>query len=309
MENMMGMKQKTALLGAVAALMFTGSAFASPSPAVPAGSKFISDNTFETLILCAADSSGLCGLTGGVASDFKGIGITQNVSSGGGFAGQTYGGFSGSPPPYLYSEFSGFVVRHIDAPTATTDGKIYLTGGQLNYYSFSAPLCNDGVTGVCGSKFVPDNTGTASSQIALVKGLGVGQTNLPTLWLGLTPVAEDSSGDTVIITIPFGSTLLTVGKSTADAFLDVNLLTPGTAGPDFEHCVMPDSFAPGGCADISYNASGETNKDPGTKTVWPVSGTDNLRQVINAPEPATLALFGAGLMGLGALRRRRKAKS
>jgi PEP-CTERM motif len=64
-------------------------------------------------------------------------------------------------------------------------------------------------------------------------------------------------------------------------------------------CSGPGSGGPG----TGNEGSGRTDFGSGGFSGFPTS------IVHPAPEPATLALFGAGLAGLGALRRRRKAKS
>ena len=161
----MGMKNKTAFLSTVAAVMLTGSAaWAAPIPGVPPFSKLITQTDFETLVTCATDGSGICP---GSPGPFQGVGLVSTVSEDGTFLNRTYGTGAPNPPPFLYNEFSGFTVRHIDAPTGSADGKIFLTGGELNYYTFPGPLA------------VPDNT-PASAQIALIKTTG-------TPWLTLTP--------------------------------------------------------------------------------------------------------------------------
>jgi hypothetical protein len=298
MEITMGMKTKSIFLSTAAAIIFSGSAaWAVPVPAVPPNAKLITQTDFETLVTCAVDASGFCGV-GSKSGPFQGIGLVSTVSEDGTFLNRTYGIGAAAPPPFLYDEFSGFTVRHIDTPTATLDGKIFLTGGELNYYTFAAPLT------------IPDNS-AASSQIAAVKA--------GTPWLTLTPVCIDAFCDTVIITIPSGGSLNAVNGSTANAFLNVNTSgVIGSANSEFDNCAMANTFdtvnnggsSCAGYSDFVFAGGGANNLGTNTNLTWGVSGTDNLRQDVRLiPEPGTLALLGTGLLGLGALRRRKAKKA
>src|SRR5258706_14962015 len=109
MENTMGMKQKTAFLGAVtAALLATTSAWANGvgpafGPLVPSP-LFISENDWEQRIT-------------GLGQSFEGVGVVNNISRDGstGFTYTNVGnlftngvGISINSVPFLYAEFSGF---------------------------------------------------------------------------------------------------------------------------------------------------------------------------------------------------------
>ena len=267
-----------------ATLLASTAAWATPTQtvagvSVPVGSDFITETDYETLI-------------SGPTSNFMGIGVVTGISDGG--TTTTYGFGGVNPPPYLYDEFSGFTV---DTITTNSDGSldIFLKGGQLSYYSF-------------GSNQQASLLGS-SSAAAAVSAVEAGS-----LWLSLAPQAINSAGDTVDLHVPSG-TLSNVGNSSAYAYLDV--ATGAAAGPAnkyFATCTLADSSATGaGCpvgeTDFSFNGGANNST---VASAFPVSGTASLKTVsaapVTIPEPLTISLFGAGLIGIGALRRRKAAK-
>jgi hypothetical protein len=276
----------TFLLSVVGTTLFASTAaLATPvqniaGVSVPVGSDFITETDYETLI-------------SGPSSNFMGIGVVTGISDGG--TTTTYGFGGVNPPPYLYDEFSGFTV---DTIHTNADGSldIFLKGGQLSYYSFGS-----------------------DQQSALLSeptaGAAVGAVEAGSLWLSLTPQAIDSAGDTLDLHVPSGN-LSNVGNSSAYAYADVT--TGAGAGPAnsfFNNCSLPDTDATGsGCAigltDFSFN--GGANNSTAT-TAFQVSGTGSLKTVSAVPvvvaEPLTISLFGAGLIGVAALRRRKTVKA
>ena len=268
-----------------ATLLASTAALATPTQnvagvTVPVGSDFITETDYETLI-------------SGPSSNFMGIGVVTGISDGG--TTTTYGFGGVNPPPYLYDEFSGFTVDNIQN---NADGSldIFLKGGQLSYYSFGSNQQNSLLS-----------SATAGAAVSAVEA--------GSLWLSLTPQAINNAGDTVDLHVPSGN-LANVGNSSAYAYLDVS--TGAGAGPAnsfFNTCSIPDSSATGaGCpvgeTDFSFNG-GANNSD--VAGAFPVSGTGSLKTVSSTPvvvaEPLTISLFGAGLIGIAAFRRRKTVKA
>jgi len=167
-------------------------------------------------------------------------------------------------------------------PTAATAGQVTFTGGMVNYYT------------------VPANTSiTQGSQTADATAIQSG-----TLFLSSKGVASDAAGDTLISTIPQGSSLTNFANGSGFGFLDV---TGGAASTYFATHTFANAFDPanGGSSDLRLTSSFNT----GASGDFPVGGTANVKAntAVATPEPASLAVIGTALATLALVRRRRRA--
>jgi hypothetical protein len=152
------------------------------------------------------------------------------------------------------------------------------TGGTLKYYvqtAASNPFRND-----LGS----DN-------------LDIANASLGTLWLDIAPVADATTGVTLVITLTGGG---------ATTFLDSHAFALGDVIGGLAAPAL-DSNAING-HDILF--TGQANRTIGGSCGpdFGVCGANNARALV-IPEPITLSLFGAGLAGAAALRRRKVKKA
>jgi hypothetical protein len=258
-----------ALAFAAATLMATSGAYAAGFPG--SGQIKTTENSYEGLVTTPGDI-------------LQGIFNVSQINDSNGIS-YLYG----QGGNYLVGVFTGFTLQTI-TPTAPTfieplgGFDLAFSGGSLKYYSFASDP-------FAGNVLI-DNSGTKQDAINAL--------SLGTLELDLTP--QTIVGTTTLgIHVPSNLTTFT-GASTTTVFLDI---IGGASASLFDKDTFQNAFTLA-LADATYQGSANsTTCFPGR---WEVCG-DNHATLRLIPEPLTLSLFGAGLAGAAALRRRKAKKA
>jgi hypothetical protein len=259
----------TALMGA--------SAFANPvacisGVCVPVGGTYLDTSvSAETLVTKTGD------ILSGV--------FTVSSITNGAFQ-STYTGYGNGTSTFLAGVFTGFNLANIDSVSTPNHTLLSFTGGSLSYY-----VSNTDNVGINPS------AGVAADLAAVQSGQ---------LWAAFDAIAG-INGFTLVIDIT-GTPGAFTGASTNFVFLDVAAI-PGLAGAFFDSNTQIDSNGIARDMSFSGTASAFTGNNPCTTDFFVCGSNTAKSQVLPVPEPITLSLFGAGLAGAAAIRRRKAKKA
>lgn len=185
---------------------------------------------------------------------------------------------------FLMGSFSGFTLA--SQQTFGSVSILNFTGaGSIKYWVQNSDLFT--VTSGQAADFAAVATGGAGS-----------------LFLSATAQPLDGSGTTLQITLNQYTSLAQFGSSSAFAQLDI---TGGAAAPFFGK----GDFTGFGGIPFDLNFQGGANVSSSNNPCGPDFGVcgSNFTKGVLVPEPITLSLFGAGLAGAAAIRRRKTKKA
>jgi len=262
---------KSTVFAAAATVLGATAAFAGPWGS--GGITTTAEQSYESLVLQNGDKlNGIFNVT----QITNATGIPYNYGGGG---------------VYLVGAFTGFTLAGSDPISGGT--RLYFTGGALNYYSFASdPFAGGALT-----------SGTPANQAADIATIQGG-----TLELSLTPESIFNAttcpvaGCTLYIDV-FGGLNNFAAASTSTVFLDI---TGGASAGLFQQDAILNTTS-GALADASYQGSANSQQC-GAFPAWQVCGTNHATFNV-IPEPITVSLFGAGLAGVAAMRRRKAKKA
>ncbi|MEO8301511.1 MAG: PEP-CTERM sorting domain-containing protein [Rhizomicrobium sp.] len=271
----MRMPSLSVLTVAASALLGTTAAFANPISVGPGGSIVTTETSWETS-------------TQNIGDILQGVITVASINNASSINNPVYS--TGGGGQFLSAVFGGFVLR--DVAFVGNSFTLSFTGGFLNYYtSATNPLANLALV----------NSGTVANAIDVVDN--------GALWESFTAQTIDALNDTLIITgVTQNGSLANVSSSgTSTVFLD---RLPGGLGGLVDDTFINPYLSQ--IADATYQGSANTGQCAAyfinANSPFQICGSDNLSTAV-IPEPITLSLFGAGLVGAAALRRRKAKKA
>ena len=278
----------TGLAFATATLLGTGVAFAGPLPA-GGGPLQTTETSWESLVQKPGDIlNGIVNVTSITGSN--GVSFT-----------------SGAGGVFIAGAFENFTLQAVVPNQAInpTSFQLAFSGGSLKYWTYSADpfatntLFNSGLT---QAQAIQDLK-TGGNGILAPTSLLLSMTPEAICPNAACPVGADAT-TTLLITINASDVTNFNSASTDQVYLDI---IGGAAANAFVKDSITNSFViANGPADTSYQ--GSANSHCFQSSTWNVCGTNHL-DAVAIPEPVTLSLFGAGLAGAAALRRRKAKKA
>ena len=220
-----------------------------------------------------------------VGSTLSGIGQVLTISAGSGVPIVWTTGTNGRELTYA---FSGFKLEAVIPPVVGTTATLLFSGGSAQFYSdtaqnftSSAGQATNLTNATDGDLWLSTTAGASYGTCGVFAGSGI-------------CTSGDGVGITLVSTVDT-ATLSAITSGHGSGSFDV---IGGLAAGNFDTNAIVGGYDLSGVFDFSTQNAGTTDYD--------LFGSADFKGTA-IPEPATMGLFGLGLIGLGALARRRKS--